>query len=792
MTSHSKHLHCLFLALCLFLFPNLSPGAETFSISGTVLDPAGNPVPETLLTLYNSAGFATTTRASLAGEFALPLLLRGTYVLECYQEGFQKLSRRVVLTDASQTLRLTLALAGLHQDVVVIASRLPELPSETSKSVSLIRNEDLSRRDAVLLTDALRQIPALQIQQLGGPGSLASYRFRGLRPEDAAILVDGFRFLDSSDTKGSARPFLSDLVLTDVERIEVLRGAGSTLYGTNAIGGTVNVVSRQPDEPFAGNLFLEGGSLGLWAASGGLSGQTRSKHLAYSIQADHFNYTRGLDSQDTNRTNRGTARATYDLGSQARLWVRFHLTDAFAFLNESPSPVPNLLPLPAGVFVRQAIAAPRPGATFYPQFNDPDYHQRNRFYGGAARLDHAPNRSWNYSLGYQSLRTRRSIDDGPAISPLAQQLGFEDPPTTARDHYAGALDEVFWRNSFQLATWDSAHIALDFERAALDQTVFGLQTEAAQRSLELQAWNHARLLDGRLQIQAAFQAQRYSLDPPRFSDNTDNPYTNVKDLGVPATYSGDVSLAYFFARSGTKVRLHAGNGYRAPSLFERFGSGGSGIFRLYFGDPALRAERSNFIDGGFDQYAFRNKLQLSATYFYTRLQTIIDFGLPPNDPFRRSFGYLNLKGGNARGVEFSLSIQPARFLEVQASYTLTRSNQPSPTSAGTTRVLGLADHQATFNVNLRPTKRLNLNLQGYALTSHDFPVFGLVFAIPVETYRFPGYTLLDFTASYVLFERERSKMRWITRVDNLLNQEYYQGGFLAPQATVRTGIHFDF
>ncbi|MBI4463264.1 MAG: TonB-dependent receptor [Acidobacteria bacterium] len=786
MTSHPKP-HChLFIVLCLFLLPISSNGAETFSISGTVIDPAGNPVPDATLSLYRDTGVVQRTRTRLDGGFAFAPLQRGTYALECFKEGFQKLSRRIVLHDTFPTLRLPLELAGLHQDVVVIASQLPELPSETSKAVSVISRDELERRDVTGLTDALHQIPSLQIQQLGGPGALASYRFRGLRSEDTAILWDGFRLRDVTSDKSSASPFLSDLLVTDAERIEVLYGAGSALYGTNSVGGTINVIPQEPLRPLGGSLSFQGGSLGLLQGNGGFSGYTADRRFAYTVHADHVNYTRGADEHDTYRNNGGTARATYQLNAQARLTLRFGFTDSFLFLNESPFPAPGLPALPPGQFVRQAIPFPQPGATFYSQLDDPDNHQRNRLLSGAARLDHEVNEKWTYALGYQSLRTRRRFDEGPGTSPQAQQFGLLEFPGT--DRYQGALEELFWRSSFVPSPINSTHGSLYFERDSLDQTVFGLRTEAVQRSLALHLVNQTRLLEGRFQFQAAFQAQWYGLDPPRFNDATNNPYGSVANLDIPATYNGDASLAYFLTKLGTKLRLHVGNGYRSPSLFERFGGGGLSAFRSYFGNPELHPERSTFLDGGFDQLLLRDYLRVSGTYFYSHLQTII---VDPFSPINPTLRYLNLKGGNARGLELSVSFRPASNLDFSGSYTYVNFDQPSPTLAGETRALGLANHQATFQMNLRPSRKMHWNLRVLAVSDHDFPVFSPT-TFRSEAYRFGGYARLDWTGTYILSQSGKSRLQWLMNVDNLLNRKYYYGGFLAPKATVRTGIRWDF
>jgi outer membrane cobalamin receptor len=770
--------------------------SQAADLSGTVTDPAGARVAGATVNLYSAATLIRTARTGVEGTFDFPELASGVYLLECAQEGFQRQSRRLALSGTSESVTITLELAGLHQDVVVIASKLPELLSEATKSVSVIRGEELAERNAVLLTDAMLQVPALQLQQLGSPGSISSFRFRGLRPEDTAIVVDGFRFLDPSDNKGSARPLLSDLVLNEIDRVEVLRGAGSVLHGTNAIGGTVSMTSQQTAAPLRAELSLQGGSLGLFQASAGAGGRVGDR-FSFWAHTDHVNYTRGIDEHDTYRNNSPGVRATVEITPQARVFAKLYRTDSFLFVNRSPSPLPVVPPLPSGQTVREAVAcsarqAPCPDedANFYSQFDDPDSHQRNRFLGLAVRLDHQVNDLWSYSAGSQGLRTRRRFDNGRAVEPLAQQLGFTDGGT-ATNFFEGELDQFFLRNSFALLPSNTLHAGFEINRMALDQTSFGLTSEAVQTSYAFTLKNDARLLGDRLLVQLAFEAQRFALDRPRFSDPARNPYASVDDFDIPSTYNGDASLGYLFA-SGTKVRIHAGNGYRSPALFERFGASGTSPFLSFFGSPLLHPERTTFIDGGIDQSALGNTLQLGATYFYTHLQTIIDFGSTPADPFGRSFGYFNRKGGIARGVELSASFRPARLLDLNVSYTLTKSQERTATSSGSTRSLGISEHQFSFGLAVRPTSRLSLHLQGNAISDYDFPLFGIVFTIPGQTYRFPGYAVLNLSGRYTVHEGERMKARWIGRVDNLLDNEYHQAGFLAPKATVRTGIEMEF
>src|SRR5205823_12437985 len=145
------------------------------------------------------------------------------------------------------------------------------------------------------------------------------------------------------------------------------------------------------------------------------------------------------------------------------------------------------------------------------------------------------------------------------------------------------------------------------------------------------------------------------------------------------------SVSYFANTSGTKFRAHAGNAYRAPSLFERFGGGffndfftGQLVFTPY-GDPFLSPDRYNSVDGGVDQYLWRDRVRISSTFFYSRVVTItaFDLGTPiraATDPYGRSSGYINGSGGLSRGLELAWELRPASSFSLNGSYTYTRAN----------------------------------------------------------------------------------------------------------------------
>ena len=191
------------------------------------------------------------------------------------------------------------------------------------------------------------------------------------------------------------------------------------------------------------------------------------------------------------------------------------------------------------------------------------------------------------------------------------------------------------------------------------------------------------LLDRRLQVSISGRAQTFRLSTPQFSTvGVVNPYEGIDAGQPPSALTGDLSASYFVAASGTKIRAHVGNAYRAPALYERFGGGFFAdpvtdvVIFSPFGDPRLAPDRYRSFDAGIDQFVWGDRVRVSATAFTIDAQSLTEFDFsggiqPETDPFGRSFGYLNGAGGSSRGLELAADARPTRSLRIQGSYTYT-------------------------------------------------------------------------------------------------------------------------
>jgi len=320
-------------------------------------------------------------------------------------------------------------------------------------------------------------------------------------------------------------------------------------------------------------------------------------------------------------------------------------------------------------------------------------------------------------------------------------------------------------------------------------------TNVTQRSQSVFVQDQARFLDGRLQVSGAFRTQLFALDTPIFLPAASAPYQGIAFSSPTPAYTGDASIAYLFRETGTKLRAHAGRGYRAPSLFERFGAAYDPVYGYsVYGDPRLKPEHSTGLDGGIDQTFVNGRLKISASYFYTWLQNVINFdtsGLinPATDPFGRYIGYLNTQGGISRGLETSASVAPVRSLKVTTAYTYVNAIERTPIVGDVLQTFVVPKNQASLLVTEQPTSRLMLTCDTVASSSYLAPIYG---DVVTQTYRFDGIHKVNVGASYRIPFQEYRAIRLFVRADNISNQIYFESGFLTAGRTATGGLQYEF
>lgn len=797
------------LVLASVTFAVLQSAALADSLSGRVVDPQGIVVTDARLRLYDRSGGTVRQTASAAdGQYRFNDIPAGPYILEVDNPAAALSGAFDVSVAGDQTANLTLAISSVNVEVLVTASSTPQSVQEIAKAIDVVDAEEIALRNELSITESLRNLPGVRVRSLGGPGSFTTIQTRGLRTQDTAVLIDGMRFRDAASTQGDASGFFQTMTTVDTESIEVLRGSGSSLYGSNAMAGVINVASRQGGGATHGSFRTEGGGLGMIRSVASFGGGLDGDRFTYSGAVSHINITKGARDGNPYRNTSPQGTATYRFTPGASLTGRIWWADDYQASQESPAfpaavvanfpasgPV-RAIPLPVDqleLFERGAAYDPG-NATFIPSQMDRDGRRDSRFLNTGVSFQQHVGTMGSYRVGYQLVDTRRDHIDGPARG------GSFEPEFETLYQAEGRIDTFQARADLQAGRYNLVNFGYELEREESQvYTIEHSPTPPTSRSLIKQdshsffVQDQIRLLDGRLQLTVGGRAQTFDLDDPSFSGST-NAYAGVP-YSSPSAFTGDGSIAYFFDQSQTKLRAHVGNSYRTPSAFERFGASYSSFSSSFsfYGDPRLSPERSIAVDGGIDQWLWGSRIQLGATAFYTNLQEtiIFDFANFPaaTDPFGRFGGYRNTGGGIARGAELSFRVSPASGSSVHVNYTYTNSDSRTPTiDPAFHKVLGVSDHMFSFTASQWVGDRFNATFDFTAASGYPLSPFGaggrqVVFDGPLKG---------DLMLRYDIAVGTDRTMELYSKVENITNNRQYESGYLGPGTWAIGGFRFNY
>lgn len=788
---------------------------DSATIEGSVMDQAGTAVPNAIVTLFardNNLRFTSYTDQQ--GKYRFYSAAPGEYFIEVEARHFARTVTKSVRVKRGTTsiLNIHIELAKLRTKIVVTPSGTARAAVQISKALDTVSAKEIERRAEFSLAEALRVIPGLRVQQQRGPGSLTTIQVRGLRSQDTAVLVDGLRLRDPTDVQGAATPLMQDLMDVNTERIEVLRGSGSSLYGSNAIGGVVNIVTRRGGGPFHGDLLSEGGGLGLLRGRSKLGGGALAQRLSYSGGVAHLNVLDGIDGSDSFRNSSGHALASYHLTPSSSLGGRVFVADGFSQLNDSPfvpfaarSNLPMLgtvRAIPLALEEQQKLEAGEAfqvdQANFSSDPNDPDARSATSYLAGAVNLSQRINEWVSYRLDYQGVVTGRNFQDGPG------GVRFEPSFNNSSD-FDGRIDTIAARTDLALGQHNLFSLGCEFENESYDSPTRDehpnpLQRLSSRLKVEQQSssaffQNQLRLQDSRLQISLSGRVQSFTITEPKFSGG-ESPYAGILFEDPKSAFTGDSAISYFFANTETKLRAHIGNAYRAASLFERFGSSFFFGFFSPFGDPTLNPERTIAFDVGLDQWLASDRLKVSATYFYTALQEIIIFDSSDSiyfaaDSLGRFSGYRNAGGGRARGLEVSADASPTSRLDFMASYTYTNSDQQTSLVSGGDffKSFGISDHMLTLTATQRIGQHLSMTFDIFAASDYAVPFFT---GKGTRAFLFDGPVKADLVLSYTFPLPAGNSLRLYGKVENALGSTYFEDGFHTPGRWGIAGLAFGF
>jgi vitamin B12 transporter len=493
-------------------------------------------------------------------------------------------------------------------EVVVSATRNPTPAAEIASSVTVINAAEIERRQLRTLPDVLRDVPGLAVVQSGGPGGVASVFTRGTNANHTKVLIDGIDAGDPSSGNGAFD--FAHLLAGDIERVEVLRGPQSGLYGSDAIGGVINIITRKGAGPARVTGLLEGGSFGTFNQGLGVSGA--AQRFTYSVNVAHL---RSDDTpvtppsllppgrKDNPNSYDNTTLSTklgadltgnFDVGLVARV-----TQSELAYTSDDYSTVP---------------ATPNADRSYG--------DNRQLFTRATAHLALFEGRfDQVVGLGYTDYRRKDVGPDG----------GF--PPATP-SFFRGDRVKLDWLGTIALVEGQTLSLGAETQSDTIDNS-----THATNN-------NHA----GFVQLQSKFGGRVFSTISLRHDDN--------ESFGGKTTYR--VAPALAIAETGTRLLASVGTGFKSPSLDQLFTN--YPLFN-FFGNPKLQPEESFGYDAGFEQRA-GERVRFGATYFHNDIDNLI----VTNDA---GTSYANVAKATTFGAESFVAWQALDQLSLRADYTYT-------------------------------------------------------------------------------------------------------------------------
>jgi vitamin B12 transporter len=457
--------------------------------------------------------------------------------------------------------------------LVVSATAFPTPADQIGSSVTVITAEEIERLQRRTVPDLLATVPGLNVVQSGSPGAQTSIFIRGMNSNQTKVFIDG---IEVSDPTSPPRAFdFGALTTGDIERVEVLRGPQSGLYGSDAMGGVISIFTKKGSGPAKWATMIEGGSFGTFNKSAQVSGGTDrsnyaftvSNYVAASVPVTPLSLLGPGQRRNNDYTNNWTYSGKYGVDLSENLSLNF-----------------------VGRYTDQKLRFTASNFNVFPflPFDDQSDSVSRQFSGLAEALWRSSDGRFNSRAGATHVDIARRVIDPDG------GFGFFD----------GDRTKYYWRGDYELAKGHKflAGVERENEGARTSSTFGGITAENGNTGAYAE-------------LQSAFFDRLFVVANVR-RDNNDS-------FGVHDTWR--IAPAFLVLETRTKLKASYGTGFHAPSLDQRFNP--------FIGNPDLEPEESRGYDVGFEQSLWQRRVEFGATWFWNDVKNLIDFDPVTNANF---------------------------------------------------------------------------------------------------------------------------------------------------------------
>jgi vitamin B12 transporter len=599
-------------------------------------------------------------------------------------------------------------------EIVVTASRTAEPLSATGSAISVVSGETIATSNPGSLVDALRSVPGLDISENGGPGGTANVRLRGANTGQTLVMIDGIRVNDPTAASGDFE--FAMFAPSSIDRIEVLRGPQSALYGSDAMGGVINIITKKGSGPAQFNVRTEAGSYGTVVTQGSLVGTNGPWSYAFTGGGQHSNgFSRygyripsiearfpNLESDGFDRIG-GSARIGYDAGEG----IRLEAGTVQSFTRSAYDAA-------TGAFPDTPASADRLLQTIYGRVGIDSF-------GGIL----------THNVTISNTHTERSFTDYTYKTNMLPQN------TTAKT-------SDYWGNSL------GAEYHANLKLGSFGTLIYGAKTQSeTAQTFSTNVLPIAGLMTPLLAKQQDTNSVFALWSVPigeRLNVTLGGRVDDVVNVARFETWRA--TAAYSISETGTKLRASAGTGAKAPTLFQLYDS--------TYGSLNLTPETSFGYDAGIDQSLFNGRVVLSVTGFANDFNNLINF---VSDASRPLGYYTNVARAETSGLEVGATVDVLPGLvKINAAYTYLH-------AVDLTTGLTLArrpQNLARFAVTITPNDRWLIEPRITTVSKR--------YSSANEVGVVDAYTRVDLYSEYKL----DANWKVFARGENILNERYQE------------------
>ncbi|MCG7394782.1 TonB-dependent receptor [Microvirga sp. ACRRW] len=604
-------------------------------------------------------------------------------------------------------------------DFVVTATRSPLAISQAGSAISVITAEEIEKESPKSPADVLRRVPGVTVTETGGPGATTTVRIRGAESGQTLVLIDGIRVNDPSTDSGEFD--FSNLAAVDIERIEVLRGPQSAIYGSDAIGGVINIITRKGKGAPRFSVGVEGGSYSTIAGRAAVSGSTGPVSYAFS--------TTGFNTSGFSRYGYRIGRIEDALSSPLE-------KDGASRIGAAGRVAVALSPdveVEIGGYASQNNAAIDNSASSFEFLPDGPSKTRQQLYEGHARLT---------ANTFDGILKNTFLVSGSRTDRDYKLIGSYFLPSLYWDEYGyqGGRTAAEYQGDLKLGTFGLLTFGAKIEQETLLST---------SRNVLPFPTNEVENVDASQNTRSVYALHQFS-PIENLHLSLGGRIDDIEDGDTFGTWRA--TAAYEIPNSGTKLRTSLGTGAKAPTLYQKFDP--------FSGTADLESERSVGFDVGIDQRLADDRVLLSATFFANRFRNLIAYGMAETCGPQQIYGcFINVNRARTSGIELSADVDvvPA-WMRVKASYTYLEAFDEETDL----RLARRPEHQGRLGFAFTPLPGLSIE--------PSIVLVGSRFSSPGELYELAPYARFDLYADYKI----NDTFSIYARAENLTDANYQE------------------